>query len=108
MALHIPSHPTSSSMGSSGFHSAAPREWRDSHIRETLEHMEAGRLGNYKPHQIEGIRDILTKAAGADRNLSPTQTRAAIHEIGEKRLDLGLDRHEAEHLMDHLANGPHE
>lgn len=83
-----------------------PKGWNQLRLRDALQRLERGEWGRFDEKQVIRIREIIELTAGADGDLSVAQTRAAIRQIEENRVSLGLDKGRTERLTTFLAEGP--
>lgn len=113
MALFIPSRrptvkPDASVLDRSSRRSVQerPQSWNQLRLQEAFEQLARGDVGRFDSEQLSRIRTMIEHVAGADGVLSTAQTREAIHTIEANRVSLGLDKSQAEALMNFLAVGP--
>ncbi|MGB4833864.1 MAG: hypothetical protein WBP40_02445 [Candidatus Moraniibacteriota bacterium] len=115
MALFIPSQHSEKKPGASlSDHSPSasradhPKGWNQLRLRDAYRRLERGELGRLDETQLSRIRAIIEQSAGADGDLSASQTREAIHTIESNRVSLGLDQGLVENLANFLREGPSE
>lgn len=83
------------------------KEWTSSHQEELLNDFKHGR-GDVRlnDEQNEGVRKVFTEASGADRTMSPSQVRDALHRLEQGRVGLDIDKGTFEAIHKRVSEGP--